>query len=376
MLYPRLTNCPECANIPSLLKKIDCKLAELGNSLYNNISYMLNQPIAAGDIIQLIAYKRILMYKYVNPNYAQYYSISRIASKVMLLTIGCDIKSEYIPTVRETTTTTTTPCPTTTTTTTSLLTLKLLFNSIETLNSLVLDPYDVSNWNDLFDTVGGTPYSSVEIIYTEVSSVEIIYAEVILHGGANVKIPNHSIGVSGLMSIIDDSESIIEIYDAAFSIGNSLLTVVVLNGVTVGGDNLFNTEGIYPISRFEMNNLEIVGSNFINGFRGTLTTLNLPKLTTSSGFLVNSSSVTSISAPLLQTIGNSGLIYTGNVTSYYFPSLINLGSSVLYNSVFEGVNYRTLTLTIPSALMTNNAGGPDGDIVALTTYNTVTIITT
>ena len=50
MLSPRLTNCPECANIPSLLKKIDCKLAELGNNLYNNISYMLNKPVPAGDI--------------------------------------------------------------------------------------------------------------------------------------------------------------------------------------------------------------------------------------------------------------------------------------------------------------------------------------
>jgi hypothetical protein len=89
MLSPRLNNCPECANIPSLLKKIDCKLAELGNSLYNNISYMLNQPIASGDILQLIAYKRILTYKYCNPNYVYKYSVSMIASKVIRLTAGC-----------------------------------------------------------------------------------------------------------------------------------------------------------------------------------------------------------------------------------------------------------------------------------------------
>jgi hypothetical protein len=89
MLSPRLTNCPECANIPSLLKKIDCKLAELGNNLYNNISYMLNKPIPAGDITQLITYRRILMYKFVNPNYAQDYSVAMIASKVIRLTVGC-----------------------------------------------------------------------------------------------------------------------------------------------------------------------------------------------------------------------------------------------------------------------------------------------
>ena len=89
MLSPRLTNCPECANIPSLLKKIDCKLAELGNNLYNNISYMLNKPIPAGDILQLIAYRRILTYKYCNPNYVYKYSVQMIASRVIRLTAGC-----------------------------------------------------------------------------------------------------------------------------------------------------------------------------------------------------------------------------------------------------------------------------------------------
>ena len=89
MLSPRLTNCPECSNIPDLLKKINCKLAELGNSLYNNISYMLNQPIPAGDILQLIAYRRILTHKYCNPNYVHEYSVAMIASRVIRITAGC-----------------------------------------------------------------------------------------------------------------------------------------------------------------------------------------------------------------------------------------------------------------------------------------------
>jgi len=89
MLSPRLSNCPECADIPSLLKKIDCKLAELGNNLYNNVSYILNKPVPAGDILQLIGYRRILQYKYVNPNYAHRYSVQMIASRVIRLTAGC-----------------------------------------------------------------------------------------------------------------------------------------------------------------------------------------------------------------------------------------------------------------------------------------------
>ena len=142
MLSPRLTNCPECANIPSLLKKIDCRLAELGNNLYNNISYMLNKPVPSGDILQLIGYRRILMYKYCNPNYVAKYSVQMIASRVIRLTAGCvskcnepepcledpcDIKVVPNPTTTSTstiapsttTTTSTTVVPTTTTTSSS-----------------------------------------------------------------------------------------------------------------------------------------------------------------------------------------------------------------------------------------------------------------
>jgi len=89
MLSPRLTNCPECADIPSLLRKIDCKLAELGNNLYNNISYMLNKSVPADDITQLIGYRRILMYKLINPNYVHKYSVAMISSRVIRLTLGC-----------------------------------------------------------------------------------------------------------------------------------------------------------------------------------------------------------------------------------------------------------------------------------------------
>jgi hypothetical protein len=129
MLSPRLTDCPECANIPSLLKKIDCKLAELGNNLYNNISYMLNKPVPSSDILQLIAYRRILTYKYCNPNYVHEYSVQMIASRVIRLTVGCVSRCNEpercledpcdITIVPNPTTTSTSTLPTTTTTSTS-----------------------------------------------------------------------------------------------------------------------------------------------------------------------------------------------------------------------------------------------------------------
>ena len=120
MLSPRLTNCPECQDISSLLKKIDCKLAELGNNLYNNISYMLNKPVPAGDITQLITYRRILLYKLCNPSYVQEYTIPMISSRVIRLTVGCVSRCNTPePCIEERCDITIVPNPTSTTSTSS-----------------------------------------------------------------------------------------------------------------------------------------------------------------------------------------------------------------------------------------------------------------
>ncbi len=120
MLTPRLTNCQDCHKIPDLLKSIDCKLAELGNNMYNNVVFMLGRDVPAYTITQLIAYKRILTFKYCNPNYAGSVCVNDIAGKVIKLTSGCVSRCNE-PTVCEITTccVTVVPNPSTTTTSTS-----------------------------------------------------------------------------------------------------------------------------------------------------------------------------------------------------------------------------------------------------------------
>jgi hypothetical protein len=85
MLSPRLTNCVECSSITALLADIDCKLNELAGNLYNNVVYILNQPVPATAILDLLNYKRILTYKTCNPDYAKCYTVEMIASRVKLL---------------------------------------------------------------------------------------------------------------------------------------------------------------------------------------------------------------------------------------------------------------------------------------------------
>ena len=85
MLTPRLTSCTCCADILSLIDEIDCKMAQLAGNMYHNLTLMLNQNVPAETMISLLTYKRILQYKYVNPDYCSRYTISMITSKVKLL---------------------------------------------------------------------------------------------------------------------------------------------------------------------------------------------------------------------------------------------------------------------------------------------------
>lgn len=85
MLQPSLTNCVECTTIPALINDIDCKIKEIAGNLYNNVIYALNQPVPGEAMIDLMNYRRILTYKFCNPDYAKSYTIKMIASRVKLL---------------------------------------------------------------------------------------------------------------------------------------------------------------------------------------------------------------------------------------------------------------------------------------------------
>ena len=126
MIVPRITCCKECPDIVPLIKEIDCRLSKLSISAYNNIAYSLGTPVNQTEANSLLFYKRILQYKFVNPNYASTYSVEMIASKIKKYTVGCEpncnceemMNSLGTTTSTSTTTSTTTLPPTTTTSTT------------------------------------------------------------------------------------------------------------------------------------------------------------------------------------------------------------------------------------------------------------------
>ena len=85
MITPRLTNCDSCASIATLLSDINCKVADIATSYYNNITLMLDYPMKDSIMFDLLNYQRILTYKSYNEDYASMFSVEQIASKVKIL---------------------------------------------------------------------------------------------------------------------------------------------------------------------------------------------------------------------------------------------------------------------------------------------------
>lgn len=135
MLSPRLTNCVECTTIPVLINEIDCKIAQLAGNLYNNVVFMLNQPVPANVMIDLLNYRRILTFKYCNPDYAGCFTVPMIASKVKILTVNNK------PMVRPSCGTTTTTSSSSSTTTSTSSTTTTTSTSSSTTTTTTTDPY-------------------------------------------------------------------------------------------------------------------------------------------------------------------------------------------------------------------------------------------
>ena len=85
MITPRLTNCDSCTSIATLLSDINCKVANIATSYYNNITLMLDYPMKDSVMFDLLSYQRILTYKSYNEDYASAFTIPMIVSKVKIL---------------------------------------------------------------------------------------------------------------------------------------------------------------------------------------------------------------------------------------------------------------------------------------------------
>jgi len=203
-------------------------------------------------------------------------------------------------------------------------------------------PELVANWNNVFNLPSwSTPFTSVTVVG----------ATFTLEGGKNIVVPENFLTQNtGLISVADDG-CVVYVRANAFSYCTALTTVDLPNANVIG------------LNAFEYSDL--------------LSNVNLPSAV-SVGELAFSqcTSLTTVELPSAIKIGYGAFADCAALTSIELPACTNLGGSTADDAVFDRISGNTITLTVPSALMTADArGNPDGDIAYLQDNNTVTVVT-
>lgn len=293
----------------------------------------------------------------------------------------------------------------------------LLLTWDDILNVPVANALSVADWNTFFDLpTFGTPFSSVVV---DGNTVNLI-------GGSGITLKDELFAFKyydSIVSIEDKSNCVISVGNSCFDYAFRLLTAY-LPVCTYCGEFCFNECGEFIncylpnvieignncftacvlIESLAFNSLTIAGEYALSNMY-SLTSLQCPLLEViPDGFLYQDSSVTVIDETVFPNAINLGYkalsgmdllshIRLSSVThvadqcfqcvslvELKLDSCVELGTSVGNNKIFGDVdllprvNGNTITLTIPAALMTCNAGNPDGDIQYLQANNTVTII--
>jgi hypothetical protein len=276
---------------------------------------------------------------------------------------------------------------------------RLLFDDIANANTLVGDASNVEDWNTLFDLpTNGNPFTSVVISGNEVQ----------LFGGSDITVVDGYDNDEDISINFGENQHLIEINDDAgciTAIGYSSfwacynLTTARFKVVITAEGYAFQDD--YSLVTVDFSSLESAGEGcfdaydfngaaFVNPSFPVLTfagnqcfrscnNLNNPSFPLLE-YIGNScfsscSNLTTLNLPNVTTIGSSAFQGSSSLNSVLIPSCTNLGGTVGNNNVFRFITGNTITLTVPSALMTCNAGSPDGDIVYLQANNTVTVIT-
>lgn len=193
--------------------------------------------------------------------------------------------------------------------------LLLTFNNIA--NVPVADASSVSDWNTFFNSPTGTPFTSVIVTGNVVN----------LRGGSGITMINY---------LFQSNVNILDIIDSG--------CIAALNkNVFYGCTGLINSS--------------------------------FPSVTAVATICFkNCTSLVDADFPALITVGTNCFENCTSLITINLPICAALGITIGDDSVFLGITGKTITLTVPAALMTCNGGNPDGDIQYLVANNTVTII--
>lgn len=230
--------------------------------------------------------------------------------------------------------------------------LKLVFSDIAQVDTVVGDSANVSDWNTYFDLpTYGSPFTSVTVVGNEVQ----------LFGASNITTKE------SLFDQIDELGSyLLEVNDEAGC-------VTQINYSSFGADNFIGCQNL--TSAYFPNVTTMQDWCFYNC--NSLTDIQIPQLTSGNvGCFYDCISLTNVSFPQLSNIGGSFFFNCSSLITINIPACTILGGPPSdLNNVFFNISGNTITLTIPSAIMTSNAGNPDADAQYLIDNNTVTVVT-
>jgi hypothetical protein len=227
--------------------------------------------------------------------------------------------------------------------------LKLTFDNIANITGdFVTDPADVNDWNTFFNLpLNGTPFTSVVVNGNTVG----------LYGGSGITI------LSNLFYETSNG------YDALLEINDEAGCIVA-----IATDGLYYC---YNVTSVNLPNL-VSAASYAFGDMSSLVTANLPLLQTVGDACFTATAFITLDLPSATTIGVNAFSGCLSITSLSIESCTALGSTTGDDDVFGAfpfnISGNTITLTVPSALMTCNGGNPDGDIQQLQADNTVTVI--
>ena len=246
---------------------------------------------------------------------------------------------------------------------------RLTFETFEDANLLVGDASNVEDWNTFLNLpTNGNPYTSVEISGNVIT----------LRGGSNVIIQEFAFEEVDTLIRLEDTGTVIEILSGAFYYTYNLeyarfdacLYIRFDSGAGYGAfEDSALTEAYFPSV------LLIDDSSFYSAELTVIVAPNVEELGPQNLYSVfNGCDFTSVNFPNVTTIGDGCFRLCSSLETINIPSCQNLGSTTGDNSVFEFISGNNITLTIPTALLTVDAGNPDGDIVYLDANNTVTTV--
>jgi hypothetical protein len=239
--------------------------------------------------------------------------------------------------------------------------LTLVWNNIA--NVPVANPSSVSDWNTFFNL---PPFS------TPFTSVSVVGNSVTLIGGQNIGIRQNRFTNNSNLVQISDSGCVAYLERQCFQNCGSL-TSISFASVTVINFGSFSQ--CPSLASVNLPSVTTIGNQSFY-YCTSLVSINAPSLLTlSDQAFAECTSLTSVSFPNLLKIGIQSFRSCTSLTNINIPSCINLGPTVNSDGVFSSISQNNITLTIPAALMTADAGDPDGDIIDLQDENTVTIVT-